>query len=201
MLTMPGDLCVLFCSPTFLYTISPRVKRAQPSFRRDSVTQDTPNDNSETNACSLDLSHLSIRTEYDNRSWATQLMFADQMLLEGRQLNVDEEDDFCQSFLWFCYEASFLAYEFKAKDNALAERMGCALTRSRHVILKGEVKLTQMMQGKEVFRNHGRIVVLKGGHRLAQLLRSNEMMRRPALKLKIRLRNLVDRKVLPRHMN
>lgn len=57
-----------------------------------------------------------------NNSWAAQLSHGDNMLLEGRQLNVNQEASFVQSFFWFCEEEKFLAYEYKAREGAWAAR-------------------------------------------------------------------------------
>ena len=42
-------------------------------------------------------------------------------------MNVEQEQGFEQSFHWFCEEASFLVYEFRAREHAFAVRMGTAV--------------------------------------------------------------------------
>ena len=43
-------------------------------------------------------------------------MYGDHVLLEGRQLYAEQDAGFVQSFFWFCEEASFLAWEYKARE-------------------------------------------------------------------------------------
>jgi hypothetical protein len=80
----------------------------------------------ETSACIFDITSLDIHIKWDKNGWATQLMHGDSVLLEGRQRNVSQELGFVQSFLWFCEEASFLAHEYKARENAWAAKKGDA---------------------------------------------------------------------------
>jgi hypothetical protein len=72
------------------------------------------------------ISHLEIRIRWHDDSWAAQLLYGDNVLLEGRQLDIEQEVGFVQSFWWFCEEASFLAYEYKAREHAAAVRTGGA---------------------------------------------------------------------------
>jgi hypothetical protein len=81
----------------------------------------------ETSADIFVLTSLGIRIKWDKNSWATQLTHGDSMLLEGRERNVRQELGFVQSFLWFCEEASFLAHEYKAREDAWAAKKGEAM--------------------------------------------------------------------------
>jgi hypothetical protein len=78
----------------------------------------------ETSADIFDLASLKIHIKWDKNGWATQLTHGDRMLLEGRERNVRQELGFVQSFLWFCEEASFLAHEYKALEDAWAVKKG-----------------------------------------------------------------------------
>jgi hypothetical protein len=73
-----------------------------------------------TLARAFDVYNLEIRKRWDDGTWVAQLLFDNNVLLEGRQLNAELELGFVQSFFWFCEEATFLAYEFKAREHAKA---------------------------------------------------------------------------------
>ncbi|KAH7083808.1 hypothetical protein FB567DRAFT_92379 [Paraphoma chrysanthemicola] len=120
------DLTFLLRSPLFLYTISPRltnpVTRGTPEpLTPTSMTSDADFDKPDS---AFDVSYLKIRIKWEDDSWAAQLVYGNNVLLEGRQLDIEQELGFMQSFWWFCEEASFLAYEFKAREDAAMVRRG-----------------------------------------------------------------------------
>jgi hypothetical protein len=123
------------------------------------MTLDNPN-------TTLDLTHLEIRIKWTEDAWAAQLCYGENVLLEGRQLGVEQEVGFVQSFLWFCEEASFLAYEFKAREGGWRVR-------------KGEAIDEEPLNEKSVM----------GDGRAKVSGRSKAGSRGRALKLKIRIRN------------
>ncbi|KAH3974148.1 hypothetical protein HBI56_090080 [Parastagonospora nodorum] len=122
-LTPIDDLCFLLRSPLFLYAVTSRLTPPKPS---DPLPPTPKSMTSESNKPTtiFDLAHLEIRIKWVNNSWAAQLSYGDNVLLEGRQLSVDQESGFVQSFFWFCEEASFLAYEYKAREGAWTARKG-----------------------------------------------------------------------------
>jgi hypothetical protein len=73
---------------------------------------------------SFDMTHLKIRIKWTDDNWVSQLSYGDKVLLEGRQLDVEQEAGFVQSFFCFCEEATFLAYEFQAREHAWKVSMG-----------------------------------------------------------------------------
>jgi hypothetical protein len=87
----------------------------------------TNSDNAIRLATAFKVTHLKICTRWEGGSWVAQLLYCDEMILEGRQLNVEQEHGFVQSLLWFCEEASFLAHEFKAREHAAAVWRGDAV--------------------------------------------------------------------------
>jgi len=121
-LTTADDLCFLLRSPLFLHAISPRLAPSPTSTPCPPTPVSIDGDTSGFN-----ILHLEIRIIYSDSSWATQLCHDNAVLLESRELNVEQEQGFEQSFHWFCEEASFLAYEFKAREHAFAVRMGNAV--------------------------------------------------------------------------
>jgi hypothetical protein len=120
----PDDLCFLLRSPLFLYAISPRLYHDS-----DHATAPRTFESMTTRmrAHIFDIAYLEIHIKWDKNSWATQLTHGDGILLEGRERNVRQELGFVQSFLWFCEEASFLAHEYKAREDAWAARKGDAV--------------------------------------------------------------------------
>ena len=114
----------------------------------------------------FDVSNLEIRIKWDDDNWVAQLSYNDNVLLEGRQLNVEQEIGFVQSFFWFCEEASFLAYEFKAREHAFDVRKGTAID-------------TEPLMQDEVNEDH----------RWQMPARSKGKEKRRSLKLRIRFRN------------
>jgi hypothetical protein len=119
----PDDLCFLLRSPLFLYAISPRLFHDS-----DATAPRTPKSTTtRTSAHTFDIAQLEIHIKWDKNSWATQLNHGDSMLLEGRERNVRQELGFVQSFLWFCEEVSFLAHEYKAREDAWAVRRADAV--------------------------------------------------------------------------
>jgi hypothetical protein len=149
LLTSPDDLCFLICSPLFLYAITPRLTTPlAPSTplppTPKSMTSDKP-----TNA--FDISLLDIRIKWTDNSWVAQLSCSDNILLEGRQLNVKQEVGFVQSFFWFCEEASFLAYEYKAREGAWTPRKSGEGRSKTHVgrrSLKLKLRLRDNTRGR-----------------------------------------------------
>lgn len=54
----------------------------------------------------------------------TKLTYNNIPLIEGRDMNVQEDEGFEQSFVWFCEEVGFLALEYGARERAFGVRMG-----------------------------------------------------------------------------
>lgn len=73
------------------------------------------------------VSHLQVRIQWAEDSWVSQLCYGDTMIIEGRDKTVEEDGGLAQSFLWFCEESNFLACEYKAREHALAVKMGTAV--------------------------------------------------------------------------
>lgn len=74
-----------------------------------------------TTDAAFDLTRLEIRIRWTDNSWAAQLAYNDAVLLEGRQIGVEHEVGFVQSFFWFVEEAVFLAWEYKAREGIVVE--------------------------------------------------------------------------------
>ncbi|KAF1940049.1 hypothetical protein EJ02DRAFT_313560, partial [Clathrospora elynae] len=139
------DLYFLLRSPLFLYAITPRLHRANTSpepLATGLMTPDSMKDGCfpKESGCEddLDIAKLHMDIKWDGNSWATQLQYGESVLLEGRQLNNIEEISFARSFQWFCEEARFLRYEFKARDHAAAVRLGTAID-TEPVEVRGEM--------------------------------------------------------------
>jgi hypothetical protein len=126
----------------------------------------TTSDQDRQPADGLNVSDLKIRIRWNNDSWVTQFLYGDGVLLEGRQLNVEQEIGFVQSFFWFCEEANSLAYEYKARE--------CVMT-----VQKGDAIDT------EPLKHHG--VIDEAGWRMPG--RSKAKDSRRSLKMEIRFRN------------
>lgn len=158
------DLCFLLRSPLFLYAISPRLTTpSSPSTILPPTPKSMTSDMCDT---IFEVTHLEIRVKSADDSCVAQLSYGDNVLLEGRQLDVEQEARFVQSIFWFCEEASFLAYEYKAREHAWAVRMGEA------------VDVEPLMEGN---------MVKADGPKM--LGRSKGRDNRRALKLKIRFRD------------
>ncbi|KAH8725890.1 hypothetical protein GQ44DRAFT_739374 [Phaeosphaeriaceae sp. PMI808] len=117
---MTDDLCFLLQSPLFLYAISPRLKRAESRPSYEPATPNSVLDDNEEPDHRLDISKLCMRIKWINNSWIVQLRYGTSAILEGCQMNVIQDVGFIQSFFWFCEEANFLAYEYRARENASA---------------------------------------------------------------------------------
>ncbi|KAF2026853.1 hypothetical protein EK21DRAFT_102930 [Setomelanomma holmii] len=119
-LRLLDDLCFLLRSPLFLYTISPRLIKPSPRFPHEPHTPMSMNHDNDKSDNVFDMLHLEICIKWEDDSWTTELLPGENVLLEGRQLDVEQKMGFIQSFWWFCEEASFLAYEYKAREYAAA---------------------------------------------------------------------------------
>ncbi|KAH6876181.1 hypothetical protein BKA58DRAFT_381182, partial [Alternaria rosae] len=64
----------------------------------------------------IGISALNMRVGWDGDSWATQLLYEDVPLIEGRQYKTTQKAGFALSFHWFCEEARFLGCEFHARE-------------------------------------------------------------------------------------
>jgi hypothetical protein len=124
-LTMPDDLTFLLRSPLFLYTIRPRLTKCVESSGVEAMSPTLIVEGDSNHDNDFNIFVLDIRVKWDDGSWATQLLYADNILLEGRQ-HAEHEVGFFQCFIWFCDEASFLTHEFKAREHTIAMRMGLA---------------------------------------------------------------------------
>ncbi|KAF1921544.1 hypothetical protein BDU57DRAFT_584629 [Ampelomyces quisqualis] len=123
------DLTFLLCSPLFLYAMSPRLTAPDTETYAPPTPVSMKSNKSDTTSVTshkssrFELSHLEIRIRWADEAWATQLVYSDKVLLEGRQLNAEWEEGFVQSFFWFCEEAAFLAWEFKAREGVRSEEL------------------------------------------------------------------------------
>ena len=57
-----------------------------------------------------------MRVGWDGESWATQLLYDNISLIEGREYNTTKKAGYAPSFQWFCEEARFLSCEFHARE-------------------------------------------------------------------------------------
>ncbi|KAF2126644.1 hypothetical protein P153DRAFT_399404 [Dothidotthia symphoricarpi CBS 119687] len=135
-------LCILLCRPLFLYAIAPRVRRE--SYNADSTfgekvsqaLQDSDKKCNDDKGIDIDISKLKVKIKWtanatstediednsdgdgDVGAWATQLLYGDNVLVEGRQVGITREDSFVQSFAWFCDEVEFLQFQFRGQSLA-----------------------------------------------------------------------------------
>lgn len=71
----------------------------------------------------IDVSALNMKVAWDGVSWASQLLYDDIPLIEGRQYKTTQKAGYALSFHWFCEEARFLSCEFQAREQvAMAAR-------------------------------------------------------------------------------
>jgi hypothetical protein len=99
----------------------------------------------------LDISQLNMCIKWTDNTWATHLSYGNNVLLESRQLNVTQDAGCVQSFLWFCDEANFLAYEYKAREGAwMARKSGETRSRGKEGrrALKLEIRLRDNARGR-----------------------------------------------------
>jgi hypothetical protein len=151
----PDDLCFLLRSPLFLYAISLRLFHDTDHATAPRTLESTT---TRTRAHTFDITHLEIHIRWDKNNWATQLTHGDGILLEGRERNVRQELGFVQSFLWFCEEASFLAHEYKAREDAWTAGKGDAIdmkTVAKDDGANGGWKAPARSKGKEGRRSSG----------------------------------------------
>ncbi len=76
---------------------------------------------------------------YADNSWITQLHYGDVVLIEARELNIEERARAQKSVQWFYEEVEFLKHEYMAREKAAADLLGdkaVAETRSRIVKLR-----------------------------------------------------------------
>jgi hypothetical protein len=147
MLTHLDDLAFLLRSPLFLHAISPRLTtppsaHLPPTPCSTNTAFDKPND-------TLDLTYFNIRIQWTETAWVTQLCYGESMLLEGRQIGVEQEVGFGQCFWWFCEEAGFLAWEFKARERAWGVRRGKVVDEELLVEEVGGIELGMGMKEKK----------------------------------------------------
>ncbi len=119
----PDDLCLLLQSTHFFYTIQSRLRKERDlagSQAKGLRSDPLPEEPKDTDDVELDVSALHIRIIWNHDSWATQLLHHEALLLEGRQINVQQCEGFEKSFEWFCAEARFLWFQFKAQEGATA---------------------------------------------------------------------------------
>ncbi|KAI4636952.1 hypothetical protein J4E93_010742 [Alternaria ventricosa] len=113
-----GDLCFLLRSPLFLYAIASRIRRATATSERAATGLMTPNSlaDERVKEDGLDISALNMKIGWDGESWATQLLYDNISLIEGREYNTTKKAGYAPSFHWFCEEARFLSYEFHSRE-------------------------------------------------------------------------------------
>ena len=129
------DLVFLLSSPLFLYAITPRLRHACQDF--GSVQSKSTHDSSAAPA--IEARNLAITTGVSNSSYFTQLEHGKATLISIREPIHSSEGARKQSVVWFCEEVEFLACEYRAREEAAAEILGCGLAnsvRSRIVKLK-----------------------------------------------------------------
>ncbi|KAI4933172.1 hypothetical protein J4E85_003576 [Alternaria conjuncta] len=112
------DLCFLLRSPLFLYAIAPRIRRAAATSERAATGLMTPSSLADERAKEegINISALNMRVGWDGESWATQLLYDNISLIEGREYKTTKKAGYAPSFHWFCEEARFLSYEFHARE-------------------------------------------------------------------------------------
>jgi hypothetical protein len=129
------DLCFLLRSPLLLYAMGPRLRRAKQTAEASRIRMLTPESMSDGIASpesklelddGIDTENLNMDIQWDGDSWVTRLMFGNSTLVEGRQ-RAARKAGFSQSFRWFCDETRFLCYEFGAREQAAAVRLGSAM--------------------------------------------------------------------------
>jgi len=75
----------------------------------------------------IDISALNMKIGWDGESWATQLLYDNISLIEGREYNITRKADYAPSFHWFCEEARFLSCEFHAREHVAMPAPNIAL--------------------------------------------------------------------------
>jgi len=139
----------------------------------------------------FDISNLEIRIKWSDDNWVAQLSYGDNVLLEGRELDAEQETGFVQSFFWFCEEAAFLAYEYKAREHACKVRQGAVLDTEpleNTVVEDGRWRELERSGGRD--EKGRRSLMLKIRTRSTARGRADVWrMERRSLKLKIRLRS------------
>jgi len=105
-------------SPLFLYAVAPRIRRGTASSQRDTTGLMTPSSLADESVKEegIDISALNMRVGWDGESWATQLLYDNISLIEGREYNTTKKAGYAPSFQWFCEEARFLSCEFHARE-------------------------------------------------------------------------------------
>ncbi|KAH7371028.1 hypothetical protein BKA66DRAFT_444432 [Pyrenochaeta sp. MPI-SDFR-AT-0127] len=190
------NLCFLFKSPLFYFAIRPRLRQAKQSHYETVWRAESLEDHIYKTNGVHPFSKLNVRITWDGQSWATQLLYDESMLLEGREMHAKLEKGFEQSFHWFCDEARCLWYEFKGREHAAAVRLGTALDSTEVGLGAERTKGTANARAKiRREKRKQRIVKLKirlrdtyAGPVLAEKQR--------VLKLKVRLRDTLAGPVL-----
>ncbi|KAL5115568.1 hypothetical protein ACEQ8H_006544 [Pleosporales sp. CAS-2024a] len=144
------DLTFLLRSPLFLYAMSRRL--TPPATPRMQLPPTPQSVSSDTSSNTFDLAHLAMRIQQDDtNNWVAQLCYGDKVLLEGRQLKATQHAGCEQSFFWFCQEASFLAHEYRAREEAcraIRSKVGRATDKGARRALKLRIRLRDGPKGK-----------------------------------------------------
>ncbi|KAI1526582.1 hypothetical protein PtrSN001C_010183 [Pyrenophora tritici-repentis] len=128
------QLCFLLRSPSFLYTMTLRVRaedrRLEPLATRIQTSQSLQTKqgghDSELPIKRINVAKLNIEVKWeeDGNSWVTRLRYGESNLIEGRHLRTTKDAGFVQSFKWFCEEVEFLYYEYRSHGCIAEETLG-----------------------------------------------------------------------------
>ena len=157
------NLVFLLSSPLFLYAITPRLRHAYQKF--ESIQSKSTHGNSAAPA--IEARNLAITNGVSNNSYFTQLKHGNATLISIQEPICGGEGARKQSLVWFCEEVEFLACEYRAREEAAAEILGCGLANSVR----------------------SKVVKLKVGRRyLLAKMKMNQNATRKERKVKLRLR-------------
>ena len=120
------NLVFLLSSPLFLYAIKPRLRHAYQKF--ESIQSKSTHGNSAAPA--IEARNLAITNGVSNNSYFTQLKHGNATLISIQEPICGGEGARKQSLVWFCEEVEFLACEYRAREEAAAEILGCGLANS-----------------------------------------------------------------------
>lgn len=77
------------------------------------------------------IKRLYFTTAYQYSSWTTRLTYGAEVLIEARDLRVDEAEGGRRSMRWFCEELGFLACEFRARERVPVETDWWGMVRAK----------------------------------------------------------------------
>ena len=121
------DLCFLLQSSSFLFATQPRLRLGYAednSPLKSTISTLAVNSIHKSEKIGIGIPKINIMINWECGDWVTQLRHGESMLLEGRQTRVSQDEGFEQSFHFFCDEARFLWFEFKAREDTTAIAIG-----------------------------------------------------------------------------